>query len=173
MVEQDCQERQWFLVATKPKQETRAIEHLQNQSLDVFAPQLLVERVNRGKRVCREEPMFPGYVFVASSKHQPVASVRSTRGVRDYVRFNGQPAKVSPKVIEEIQTRVSSRASSQTVDSQLPKMGEKVRLVDGPFAGIEAIFESLDGEERVILLLNILGKTQRLSVSLKEVSTNL
>jgi transcriptional antiterminator RfaH len=42
--------------------------------------------------------------------------------------------------------------------------GDRIKLVEGPFAGMEAVFAEQDGEKRVIVLLELLGKTNKVRV---------
>ena len=48
--------------------------------------------------------------------------------------------------------------------------GEKLLIKEGPFSGLEAVFESYDGNERVIILLNFLNKQQKLTLPIGSVS---
>jgi transcriptional antiterminator RfaH len=100
--------------------------------------------------------MFPRYLVVrldCSGSGQSWSPIRSTLGVNQLVRFGGQPAKVDAQLIELIRTREQG-AQVQP----LFKSGEKVTVADGPFAGIEAIFQTNDAESRSMILLNILSK---------------
>lgn len=45
------------------------------------------------------------------------------------------------------------------------RAGETIKLVEGPFAGMEAVFTEEDGEKRVIVLLELLGKTNKVRVA--------
>ncbi len=163
-------QRAWYLVATKPKQEARAKEHLVNQQVEFFLPEVEVEKLVRGKRITRIEPLFPGYLFILLSEHDPLWSkIRSTRGIRDFIRFSGKPAKVESAIVEHFRARVEQQPLKLT---EVPEKGARVRIKDGPFKDLDAIFESLNGEERAIILLNILGKQQKLAVKLSEISVN-
>ncbi|SFM70744.1 transcription termination/antitermination protein NusG [Halopseudomonas yangmingensis] len=56
--------------------------------------------------------------------------------------------------------------------SELFTPGSKVRLIDGPFKDLEAVFSKTDGEERAIILLNILQREQRLKVPLTALASS-
>lgn len=158
----------WYLVATKPKQEQRAAEHLSNQSIEYFLPEIEVEKSLRGKRSVRIEPLFPGYLFVALPKDSVFWSkIRSTRGIRDVIRFAGKPAMVMPDIINHLKSTLGEDDKPLKL-SMLPKQGDSVEIKEGPFKGLSAIFQSLDGEERAIILLEILGKQQSLAVNLSD-----
>lgn len=160
----------WYLVATKPKQERRAAEHLNNQSIEHFLPEVEVEKSLRGKRSVRIEPLFPGYLFVALPKSSVFWSkIRSTRGIRDVIRFAGKPAVVMPDIIKQLKSTIGSDEKPLKL-SMLPKQGDSVEIKDGPFKGLSAIFQSFDGEERAIILLDLLGKQQSLAVKLSDLN---
>ncbi|NVK42629.1 MAG: transcription/translation regulatory transformer protein RfaH [Oceanospirillaceae bacterium] len=158
-------QRAWYLLQTKPRQEERARENLENQGYDCFAPKLSAERIRRGKRQTVVEPMFPGYLFIyldqVADNWRPI---RSTRGVSRLVTFNDMPLPIDSNIIEELRQRVAG----QEPESEL-KTGDTVHICQGAFADLDAIFECYDGTERVVLLLNLLHRTQRLSMPLNNI----
>jgi transcriptional antiterminator RfaH len=152
---------QWYLAATKPKEEKRALENLQLQDIEAFLPLIEVERMRRGKRVKSEEAMFPGYIFIhLTDESDKVSKIRSTRGIRDWIRFEGKPANVSLHIIDLLK----NSAQSKQTNENLPKPGDKIEIKSGPFANLHAIFQCPDGLKRSILLLDFLGKQQTLSI---------
>ena len=59
-----------------------------------------------------------------------------------------------------------SRRPATNQENRIPlSAGDRVKLVDGPFAGMEAVFAEKDGEKRVIVLLELLGKTNQVRVA--------
>lgn len=151
---------QWYLVQCKPRQDARAEEHLRNQRFPCYRPTRSIEAMRRGKRVMLDESLFPGYLFInlcqtTDSWH----SIRSTRGVARLVTFCDKPVAVPSAIITDIRTRL-------TVSEPEPlfKSGCRVTVTDGPFRDLEAIFEKVDGEERAIILLNMLQRQQSVSV---------
>ncbi len=109
------------------------------------------------------EPLFPGYLFVhlhpGIDNWQPV---RSTRGVLRMVSFGGGPLPVPDALIRDIQLR------AQDLGRQAEPVfhaGEKVRIADGPFAELDGIFQCFDGEERAIVLLQIMQRQQKIHLS--------
>lgn len=158
----------WYLVHCKPKQESRAQENLTNQSINSFLPVVSVEKIVRGKRQKVEEVMFPGYLFVELLvTGEYWAKIRSTRGIRDFVRFGGTPAKISKKLLEQL--RVVDNNFVTNVAPETPKTGDRVRIMSGPFKDLEGVFQMPDGEQRSIVLLNMLGKLTKLEVMNKDI----
>lgn len=148
---------EWYLLQSKPHQEQRALENLRNQGFECFMPLYSRERLRRGKREKIEEPLFPRYLFIRLDSIVSNWSVlRSTYGVTNIVRFGEQPARVPDAVIEAI-------AKRQHANVQIFQSGDLVRITDGAFAGLEGVFERDDGDERVLILMELMARQQRLS----------
>lgn len=151
----------WYVLQHKPAQGDRALSHLQNQDVACFYPKVSVERIRAGKRTVKLEPLFPGYLFVHLEPTDPMWSkLRSTRGVLRVVGFRNKPAALSDDVVEQI------KQSLNTVEEQGGiKPGQVVRLSEGAFDGVDAIFQAYDGEERAIVLINFMQKQQSVNVA--------
>ncbi len=153
----------WFLLQTKTRQEGRAIENLQRQGIDSFCPMIRLEKVSRGNRVVKLEPLFSGYIFVNLTQTLVSATtVRSTRGVSRFVTCAGSPAIVPDALIEQLQKRTDP--SSAELVSKLPKIGEKLEIIEGPFRGLNAVFSQVDGDQRAVVLINLLNQQVKASI---------
>jgi transcriptional antiterminator RfaH len=150
----------WYALQHKPAQGDRALTHLQNQDVVCFYPKVSVEKIRAGKRIKRLEPLFPGYLFVNLEQSDPRwAKLRSTRGVLRIVSFANTPATISDEVIQHVKNSLDSVAEQGGI-----KPGQAVQLNEGPFEGINAIFQAYDGEARAIVLINFMQKQQRVKV---------
>lgn len=147
----------WFLVQTKPQQETRALENLQQQGVNAFCPQVLVEKLSRGKRKVSKEVLFPNYLFVEFDQEAVSAlSINYTRGVNRIVSFGNVPSQVPDQLISQLKERIDQ--SDQSMITELPEKGENLEVLDGPFRGLNAIFSQIDGDSRAIVLITILSQ---------------
>jgi transcriptional antiterminator RfaH len=164
-------ESPWYLAASKPKQELRAIENLENQGIKAFTPLIKVEKIRSGKRKVVQEAMFSGYLFINLDPTDGLwHKVKSTRGIRDWVRFAGNTAKVPAALINSL---VDSLASTpQTAVLSCFKSGDPVVILDGPFKGLNGIFEMADGEQRSMVLIDFLGKQNRVPVPNEQILIN-
>jgi len=153
----------WYAVFCKPRAEVVAERNLTNQGYDVYLPRLSVRRRLAGGWVDRAEPLFPRYIFVRPrDARQSLAPVRSTLGVSDLVRVGGQPALLAQSVITQLRSCEGTEGLRPGLDAF--KRGERVKVIDGPFAGLEAVFDMELGRHRALVLLDFLGKTNRLRV---------
>jgi transcriptional antiterminator RfaH len=152
----------WYVVQSKPGQAEKAAQELQNQGFEIFLPLIKAEKLKRGKRIEQEEPLFPGYLFIELSE---VASnwrpIRSTRGVARIITFGNKPAVVPDDVVEQLRDSLKHRAEMHSLEPNQP-----VRITEGPFANLNAVFAEFDGEKRAFLLLEMLGQWQKISLPL-------
>jgi transcriptional antiterminator RfaH len=47
----------------------------------------------------------------------------------------------------------------------LPQAGDKINILGGPFEGLETVYSRTDGQQRSIVLINILHQQTRISLA--------
>jgi transcriptional antiterminator RfaH len=158
--------RRWYVIQCKPREERRALENLERQGFSCYLPTLKVEKLRHGCMRDIPEPLFPGYLFIHLNElGDNWHPIRSTRGVIQLVRFREYAIPVGDEIIQRIRRRLA------TDNPRIPYLeyGECVRITDGPFADVEAIFVAKDGQERAVLLLNVLQCEHRMSFPMPSV----
>ena len=155
--------KNWYLIKTKSRQEKKAKQNLENQGYVAFYP---IAKIND-----RLVVLFPGYLFVQlNEKTQNWSPINSTKGVSHFVKFGWNFAKVPTSVIEFIKTN-QHITTDKLKNLNKFKPGDKVQISDGAFKNWIAIFKCYKSDERVILLMNLLGREQSLSVKKELVTT--
>lgn len=154
----------WLLAYTKPRSELLAEENLARQGFDVLCPMMRAQKLRRRRWSWLEEPLFPRYLFVGAHEEQAWAPIRSTVGVTSLVRFGGVFASVPGALIESL----ASAADGPRIARPVFKQGQKVRIVAGPHASLAAVFEMAEGEERAAVLVDLLGRQNRVRVDLDQ-----
>ena len=155
----------WFTVYTKPRQERTALENLQRQGFHCFLPMAVNPYQRRTERKPRIEPLFPRYMFLqAIADQQSLGPVRSTRGVSSLVRFGVQLATMPEQIIKLISARRDPQSGLVQLEPVPVQIGDKVRVFDGPLAGIEGVFRERKGEKRALLLMSFLGTETTIEV---------
>ena len=115
-----------------------------------------------------ETAMFPRYLFVRQSYlSQDIGPIRSTYGVMHLVRFGSEIASVSDGLIEQIRSLEASQMGTQAELKPFQK-GDRVKVTEGPFAGIEAEIFSV-GQQRVVLLMQIINRVQQVEFEVNNV----
>lgn len=146
----------WYLIQTKPRQESRAEEHLRRQHYECFRP---LRRLP-GSRGEKTESLFPGYLFIhLDCIQQNWYPIRSTRGVKRIVSFGSEPTPVQDSLIEDLRLRSDLAQQALAFNP-----GEPVRYRQNEHCCLDAIFLAADGEERSLILLKLLQREHTLSV---------
>jgi transcriptional antiterminator RfaH len=157
----------WYLIHSKPRQESLAQENLQRQGYGTYLPVTTVRRRKGGKTVSEVGPMFPRYLFIQlSEKTDDWGPIRSTFGVSNLVRFGQIPSRVSEQLISALKLR-EDEAGLCILHGREFKKGERVRIAEGPFEGYEAIFQSKNAKNRVSLLLAVIQKSINIELDQK------
>ncbi|OOY98795.1 transcription/translation regulatory transformer protein RfaH [Solemya velum gill symbiont] len=155
----------WLAVQTKPRQEQIAVDNLERQGFVVYYPRISKRKRLRGSWQMVTSALFPGYLFLqADLQQQDVSVVRSTVGVAILVRFGTHLVPVPEEVIGFLQQHEDSQLQSR-VDKEWPhKPGDRVEITEGPFAGLSGIYQVEKDDERIILLLDLLGRQSNITI---------
>ena len=153
--------RNWYLIKTKSRQEHVAIENLENQKYSTYCPTITI----KNKHIV----LFPGYLFIyLDNKKENWSPIRSTKGVVNFVRFGLNFAQVPNTVIKFLKAnQLINKEKLKNLNRF--KSGEKVQITDGIFKNCVAIFKSSKAEDRVILLMNLLGQQQTINIKQESV----
>ena len=154
----------WFLVRSKPRQESVALTHLARQGYESYLPLFATEKLVRRKSTVVQEPMFARYLFVrldTTGNGQSWSPIRSTVGVSELVSFGSRPARVDDALIAALREREIAQQASPTT---LFAHGDSVRITEGAFAGLEAIYQMNDAEGRAMVLLDLLSKPVAMTI---------
>mgnify|MGYP002023058738 FL=1 len=153
--------KKWYLIKTKPKQEKIAIANLQNQNYHVYCP---YAKINSKVVV-----LFPGYLFIyLDETTENFSPIRSTKGILNFVRFGLSYANISNKIIDFIKyNEIDTTKKIKKLNDF--KVGDKVEITEGVFKNYVAIFQSLKSDERVLLLINLMGQQQSIKIKKKSV----
>ena len=156
--------KNWYLIHTKPKQESIAKENLERQDYSVYLPMAITRRKRKGKSVRVIEAMFPRYLFInLSEQTDDWGPIRSTIGVSSLIRFGIEPAKIPQLLIDALIARENSEGIHELPVKDFER-GQKVIISEGPFEGYEALFATHESNERVSLLLKIAGQTAKIQL---------
>jgi len=153
----------WYAIYTKPKREDMVAGSLRQAGIEVYNPQLKVRKYMRGQYRAVIEPLFPCYIFARFNPEASLWMIRYTRGVKKVVSSTDTPWPVDGDMINLIRSREDNGIITLKYDTY--KIGDSVKVANGPFAGLTGIFERpMKGNERVVLLLNAVTYQARVVV---------
>lgn len=164
--------RQWFAVRAKARHELEALHHFERQGFVAYLPRTLV-RTTHARKVCwKQRPFFPGYLFLhLAPEERRWTTIRSTIGAIGAVHFGHHYPPLPDTFIEMLKAREDEQGvivADRTPDAVF-KAGERVRVLNGPMAGLEGVFVAMRGEERVLIMLDWLQRKVRAELALNEV----
>jgi transcription antitermination factor NusG len=154
------QKRRWFAVHAQPHLENRALFNLEQQGFSAFLPRRLKTTKHARQYRTVAAPLFPGYLFVELDLNSDRwRAINGTAGIRSLVMAADMPAAVPQGAVEGLMAMqdssgVVSFASNLTI-------GQRVRLLAGPFAEMIGRLQWLDDTGRVEVLLGLLGSQVR------------
>jgi len=144
---------EWYVLQTKPRKEDLVAHQVGARQAHVFYPRLVESLPLTPTSQRRVAPMFPGYLFVNLDILERGKGVRYTPGVKDFLRCDGEPEPVSAEIVERLMSRTGPTGIYEVPPPHFER-GRRLRIEDGPFRGLEVIFEEeLSGPERVAVLL--------------------
>jgi transcriptional antiterminator RfaH len=152
----------WYAVQTRAREEHKALSHLKRQNYQAYLPLYTKKIRHARKSVQVVRPYFPRYLFVnlnlSVTGWRPI---RSTVGVSHIVCFGDQPAPIPIDVIEGLRSQENSDGFVQIADTNSFKAGDSVIVLGGPFARQLGICQRVSDDERVSILLDLLGRKVR------------
>lgn len=158
-------ERHWYLLTSKPFKDEMAQVELMNQGYTVYRPLAQRLRKRRGKMQTVVESLFPRYLFIElDTLNDNWSPIRSTKGVQSFVRFGTHAAQVPTDLVLALQAQEKA-LGDKAIDLDRFHAGDLVLLTEGAFQGLQGVFMSYDGEQRAIILLEILHKQTKMVVS--------
>lgn len=159
----------WYTIQTKPRKEKVVENRLTDLHLEVFLPWLRCRRRVASRFDWVLSPLFPGYLFCRLDLLTSGKAVRYAPGVKDFVKFGSRFAQVGDDVIENLKARCPHGVAE--IKPKRYRRGEPVRITEGPFSGLEAVFErEMKDSERVAILLEFLGRQTRMVLPLEMIS---
>ena len=164
-IETRVEDRQWYVLHTKPKQEERANSNLVAWGVETLNPKLKTRRHNEfaGKPTYITQPLFPRYLFAKFNAREQLSKILFTRGVHNVVCFGDNTSSVSEEIIDIIRERIDQNGIVKATDDLKP--GDKVVISAGPLRNLTGGFErEVQGNDRVLILLPTIGYQGHLEV---------
>jgi transcriptional antiterminator RfaH len=165
--------REWFVIRTKPSMEEVARVNFENQGFSVYLPMMsrAVSHARRKKLVRR--PVFPGYLFLhLAPDERDWHAISATRGTLAPVRFGNVYVPVPDWVIEGLKQKEDAVTRAMPLNElKRAKLapGMEVEVEVNRRVRTEGLILSFNGQNNVMVLLNLLGREVRASIPLERV----
>ena len=160
--------KNWYIVQSHSNFENKVAKIIKEESEklkfsekieEIIVPTHDVTEVRRGKRVQRKKKYFPGYVLIKSEMDNDLYHmVKNIKKVTGFLGSKGIPVPVSDKEIEKILGQIKDGVA-QPKSAIDYSVGEKVQVIDGPFASFNGLIEDVDEEKsRLKVSVSIFGR---------------
>jgi len=155
----------WIVAHSHVNAENSAEAHLRRQGFEVYLPryQKTKRHARRIEQVIR--PLFPRYLFVKFSPQSTQwRCIRSTIGISHLLTAGDQPLTAPDGIIKELRGRENYLGFVSGLGSEGMKLGQKVKIISGPFSDHLGIFDGLSDSQRVAVLLDVMGRQVRAKI---------
>ena len=156
--------KNWYIVQSHSSFENKVAQEIKEEATkanlsdkieEIIVPTHDITEVKRGKRVQRKKKYFPGYVLLKSEMDNTIYHmIKNLKKVSGFLGTRGTPIPVSEKEIEKILGQIKD-GISQAQTSIEYSVGEKVQVIDGPFASFNGLVEDID-EDKSKLKVSVL-----------------
>ena len=149
--------KEWFILQFKSNSHHQAKKNLNRQGFEVFLP--LHDTTSR--KVSRFEnntkPLFPGYMFIKFDRERPEwHKINSTYGVSRLITFNSILKSIPTIFVDHLMKGYDT--SGKLLPIQKLKKGDQVTVLKGPFANFIATVEKYEADQRIWILMDLMGR---------------
>ncbi len=160
--------KNWYIVQSHSSFENKVAKIIKEEAEkakvsekidEIVVPTHDVTEVKRGKRIQRKKKYFPGYVLIKSEMDNDLYHmIKGIKKVSGFLGSKGIPVPVSDKEIEKILGQIKDGVA-QPKSTVEYAVGEKVQVIDGPFASFSGLVEDIDEEKsRLKVSVSIFGR---------------
>ena len=160
--------KNWYIVQSHSSFENKVAQLIKEEAdkakiadkfEEIVVPTHDVTEVKRGKRVQRKKKYFPGYVLIKSEMNDQVYHIiKNLKKVSGFLGSKGVPVAVSQKEIDRILGQIKDGVVQPKTGIEY-NIGEKVQVIDGPFASFNGLIEDVDEDKsRLKVSVYIFGR---------------
>jgi transcriptional antiterminator RfaH len=153
--------KEWFILQFKSNSHHLAAKNLNRQGFETFLP--LHETTSRrlSRFINTSKPLFPGYMFIRFDKAESEwHKINSTYGVSRLITFNSILKSMPTSFVDSLIKRYD--LSGKLLPIQKLKKGDQVTVLTGPFANFIATVEKYKADQRIWILMDLMGRKTKI-----------
>ena len=156
--------KEWFILQFKPNAHQQANKNLNQQGFETFLPLYDATSRNASRFVNADRPLFPGYMFITfDRKESKWHKINNTYGVSRLLTFNSTLKSIPATFINNLMERCDS--SGKLLPIKKIKKGGQAKVLKGPFASFVATIEKYEDDQRVWVLLDLMGRKTKIQIA--------
>jgi transcriptional antiterminator RfaH len=155
----------WAVARTLPNRERSAYENVVLRGYEIFTPKIRTRIGGQWKTSW----LFPCYLFVRVVDRW--RAIERSHGIISLVKFGETPARRPDEEVGRLLERsdrdgiIRLQARTSLSDSRIIAPGATVAIADGPFRGLDGIYAGMSGQERELVLINVLGRQTPVTIT--------
>ena len=153
------EDARWYACYTRARAEKQVAKTLEQRGFESYLPLVPRQRQWKDRKKVVPFPLFPSYVF-GHFTLRDVHSILTTPGVSTIVRTRGQPTPIADEELDNVRRFAAAVASTGLEPDPRPLIqeGQRVRVTEGPFEGVEGIVIESRGRKRVLVGIAAIGQ---------------
>ena len=160
--------KNWYIIQSHSSFENKVAQLIRDEAEkakisdkieEIVIPTHDITEVKRGKRVQRKKKYLPGYVLIKSEMNNNIYHmIKNIKKVSGFLGSKGVPVPVSDLEIEKILGQIKDGVAQPKSGIEY-SVGEKVQVIDGPFASFNGLVEDVDEDRsRLKVSVSIFGR---------------
>jgi len=156
--------KEWFIIQFKANSHHRATKNLNQQGFETFLPLNNSTSRRASRFVNTTQPLFPGYMFIKFDKEKiEWQKINNTYGVSRLVTFNSVLKSIPKIIVSSLMNRYDS--SGKILPIKRLKKGDQVEVLNGPFTNFIATVETYETDQRIWVLMDLMGRKTKIQAS--------
>ena len=153
--------KEWFILQFKPNAHHQANKNLNQQGFETFLPLHDTTSRNASRFINATRPLFPGYMFITFDRADSRwHKINNTYGVSRLVTFNSTLKSIPAIFVNNLMRRYD--LSGKLLPIQKLKKGDQVTVLKGPFANFIATVEKYEADQRIWILMDLMGRKTKI-----------
>ena len=158
--------KEWFILQFKSNSHHLAAKNLNRQGFETFLP--LHETTSRrlSRFINTSKPLFPGYMFIRFDRAESEwHKINNTYGVSRLITFNSILKSIPTIFVDSLMKRYD--LSGKLLPIKKLKKGDQVTVLKGPFANFIATVEKYEADQRIWILMDLMGRKTKIHNSIR------
>jgi transcriptional antiterminator RfaH len=156
--------KEWFILQFKSNSHHQAARNLNRQGFETFLPLHDATSRKLSRFINTSKPLFPGYMFIKFDRAESDwHKINNTYGVSRLITFNSILKPIPTKFVDSLMKRYDS--SGKLIPIEKLKNGDQVTVLKGPFANFIATVEKYEDDQRIWLLMDLMGRKTKIHTS--------
>lgn len=162
---------EWYALYTRPRAEKKLAENLKKLGIEYYLPLLRTRKKWSDRYKWVEEPAFKSYIFVRIHLREQRLTLLKLPQAVYFVSTEGAPTVIDDDSLAMLRIAVDNYAESLVIrDTSALVAGEKVRIIDGPFAGKDAVIARIQSKAIVVVGFPALNKSVQVEIPVAQIS---